>query len=97
MQNGEDSRRPGKQHRAKEAADWAEVGPGQPAQPTSRPSRPPPFDLAASRTIYIPLVESHTSVNSSSAAEEQRSRRGAKKLEVHHLREEGGASYLGSP
>jgi hypothetical protein len=41
MQLGEDSRRLGKQHQAKEAAGWAEVGPGQPAQPTSRPSRPP--------------------------------------------------------
>jgi hypothetical protein len=41
MQKGGDSRRLGKQHRAKEAADWAEVGPGQPAQPTSGPNHAP--------------------------------------------------------
>jgi hypothetical protein len=34
-----------------------------------------PFDLGASRAIYSPLTESHTSINSSSAAEEQRSLR----------------------
>jgi hypothetical protein len=51
---------------------WAEaVGPGRPAQPISRPSRPP-FDLDASRAIYSPLIESHEGINSSSAAEEQR-------------------------
>jgi hypothetical protein len=74
MQKGEDSRRLEKRHRAKEAADWAEVGPGRPAQPTSRPSRPP-FDLPASRAIYSPLTESHGRIHSSSAAEEQRSLR----------------------
>jgi hypothetical protein len=47
------------------------IDPGRPAQPTSRPSRPP-FDLAASRAIYSPLTESHTSNHSSSATEEQR-------------------------
>jgi hypothetical protein len=62
MQKGEESRRLGKQHRAKEAVDWAKMGPGWPAQPVSRPSRPP-------------LTESHASINSSSAAEEQRSMR----------------------
>jgi hypothetical protein len=31
-----------------------------------------PFDLAASRAIYSPLVESHAEIHSSSAAEEQR-------------------------
>jgi hypothetical protein len=78
MQKGEDSRRLGKQHRAKKAAGWAEVAQaGRPrsagaAQPTSRPSQPP-FDLAASRAIYSPLTESHGRINSSSAAEEQRS------------------------
>jgi hypothetical protein len=71
MQKGED-RRIGKQRRAKEVADWAEVGPGRPAQPISRPS---PFDLDASRAIYSPLTESHGSINSSSVAEEQRSLR----------------------
>jgi hypothetical protein len=74
MQKGEGSRRLRNQRRAKEAADWAEMGPGRSAQPISRPSRPP-FDLATSRAIYSPLTESHTSINSSSAAEEQRSLR----------------------
>jgi hypothetical protein len=74
MQKGGGSRRLGKQRRAKEAADWAEVGPGRPAQPISRPSRPP-FDLDAYRAIYSPLTESHGGINSSSAAEEQRSLR----------------------
>jgi hypothetical protein len=31
----------------------------------------PPFDLAASRTIYSPLAESHASTYSSFVAEEQ--------------------------
>jgi hypothetical protein len=88
MQKGEGSRRLGNQRRAKEAAIWAEVGPvwsaqaGRPrpvgpsllAQPTPGPS-PPPFDLGASRDIYSPLTESHASINSLSAAEEQRSLR----------------------
>jgi hypothetical protein len=74
MQKEGGSRRLGKQRRVKEAADWAEVGPGRPAQPISRPSRPP-FDLDTSRAIYSPLTESHASINSSSAAEEQRSLR----------------------
>jgi hypothetical protein len=74
MQKGEGSRRLGNQHRAKEATNWAKMGPGRPAQPVSRPSRPP-LDLDASLAIYIPLTESHTSINSSSAAEEQRSLR----------------------
>jgi hypothetical protein len=71
MQKGEGSRRLGKQHRAKEATNWAEMGPGRSAQHVSRPSRPP-FDLGASRAICSPLTESHASINSSSAAEEQR-------------------------
>jgi hypothetical protein len=80
MQKGGGYRRLGKQHRAKEATSWAEVGPGRlaqagrPAQPISRPSRPP-FDLDAFRAIYSPQTESHASINSSSAAEEQRSLR----------------------
>jgi hypothetical protein len=54
---------------------WAQAGrPSQPAQPTSRPSRPP-FELDASWAIYSPLTESHASIHSSSAAEEQRSLR----------------------
>jgi hypothetical protein len=79
MQKGGGSRRLEKQRRAKEAADWSEVGPGRSAQ-AGRPSpfRGPvglPFDLDASRAICSPLTESHASTNSSSAAEEQRSLR----------------------
>jgi hypothetical protein len=80
MQLGEYSRRLGKQHREKEAAGWAEVGPSRPDQPTSRPSRPP-FDLAAIQAIYSPEARRHTSTHSPSAAEEQR-------REGHHLGEE---------
>jgi hypothetical protein len=42
---------------------------------------PPPPYLATIRAIYIPGVESHTLIHSSSAAEEQR-------REGHHLGEE---------
>jgi hypothetical protein len=85
MQNGEGSRRLRNRHHAKEASNWAEVGPGRSAQA----GRPDPFrgpvafpsDLAAIRAIYSPKVESHASIHSSSAAEEQR-RKG------RHLREE---------
>jgi hypothetical protein len=78
MWKGGGSRRLGNQHRAKEAADWAEMGPdqsaqagrpGRPAQPIPGPSQPP-FDLAAIRAIYSPEAESHTSIHSPSAAEE---------------------------
>jgi hypothetical protein len=41
MQKGEGSRRLGKQHQAKQAVGWADVGPGRPAQPISRPNQPP--------------------------------------------------------
>jgi hypothetical protein len=37
MQKGEGSTRLGKQHRAKEAVDWAEMGPGRLAR-AGRPS-----------------------------------------------------------
>jgi hypothetical protein len=84
MQLGEDSRKLGKQHRAKEAAGWAEVGPGRPAQ-AGRPSRlrgpVAPFDLAAIQAIYSPEAKRQASTHSPSAAEEQR-RAG------HHLGEE---------
>jgi hypothetical protein len=80
MQKGERSRRLGNQHRAKEATNWAEMGPGRPAQPIPGPSQPP-FDLATIQAIYSPEAESHASTHSSSAAEEQR-------REGHHLREE---------
>jgi hypothetical protein len=70
---------------AKEAGNWTEVGPGRSAQ-AGRPSpfRGPvasPFDLAAMRAIYSPGVESHASIHSLLAAEEQR-------REGHHLGEE---------
>jgi hypothetical protein len=69
----------GNRHHAKEAGGWAWMGPGRPAQ-ACRPSpiHGPvglPFDLVASRAIYSPLTESHASINSSSATEEQRSLR----------------------
>jgi hypothetical protein len=80
MQKGEGSRRLGNQHRVKEAVSWAEMGPGRPAQPISKPSRPP-FDLATIRTIYSPEAKIHASTHSSLATEEQR-------REGHHLREE---------
>jgi hypothetical protein len=60
------------------------VGPGRSAQDgRPGPFRGPvasPFDLAAIRAIYSPRVESHASIYSSSAAEEQR-------REGHHLGE----------
>jgi hypothetical protein len=80
MQLGEYSRRLGKQHRAKEVAGWVEVGPGRPAQPTSRPSRSP-FDLTVIRSIYSPEARRHASTHSPSTAEEQI-------REGHHLGEE---------
>jgi hypothetical protein len=71
MQKGEASKRLGNRHHAKEAENWAWMGPGRPAQPSPGPN-PPSFDLAAIWAIYSPGVESHGSSNSSSAAEEQR-------------------------
>jgi hypothetical protein len=73
MQKGEGSRRLGNQRPAKEAVDWAEMGPGgrpRPTGPARFEAQSPPFDLGASRAIYSPLTESHASINSSSAAEE---------------------------
>jgi hypothetical protein len=56
---------------------WAQVGrPGPFKGPIASP-----FDLAAIRAIYSPGIKSHTSTNSSSAAEEQR-------REGHHPGEE---------
>jgi hypothetical protein len=85
MQKGEGSRRLRNRHHAKEAGNWAKVGPCRSAQ-AGRPDpfRGPvvsPFDLAAIQAIYSPVVESHTSIHSSSAAEGQR-------REGHHLGEE---------
>jgi hypothetical protein len=76
MQKGERSRRLENQLHGKEAGNWACMGPGRSAQA----GRPSPvqgpfassFDLAANRAIYSPRVESHASINSSSADEEQR-------------------------
>jgi hypothetical protein len=85
MQKGEGSRKLGNRHHAKEAAGWAWMGLGRPAQ-AGRP-RPvqgpfaPSFELDTIRAIYSPGVESHASFNSSSAAEEQR-------REGHHPGEE---------
>jgi hypothetical protein len=58
MQKGEASRRLKNRHHAKEAAGWAWMGPGRPAQ-VNRPSPvqgpfAPSFDLAAIRAIYSP-------------------------------------------
>jgi hypothetical protein len=80
MQKGEGSRRLGNRRHAKEAGNWAGVGPGRSARPIPGPSRPP-FDLVAIQAIYSPGVKSHGSINSSLAAEEQR-------REGHHLEEE---------
>jgi hypothetical protein len=85
MQKGETSKKQGNRHRVKEAAGWAWMGPGRPAQ-AGRPSpvQGPvmlPFALAAIRAIYSPLTESHGGSNLSSAAEDQR-------REGHHPGEE---------
>jgi hypothetical protein len=85
MQKGEGSTRLRNRRRAKEAGNWAGMGPGRSSQ-AARPSPfqgpvTSPFDLAAIRAIYSPGVESHASINSSLAAEEQR-------REGHHLGEE---------
>jgi hypothetical protein len=85
MQKGEGSRRLGNRHHTKEAGNWACMGPGRSAQvgqpsPVQGPFAPS-FDLAAIRAIYSPGVESQTSINLSSAAEEQR-------REGHHSGEE---------
>jgi hypothetical protein len=53
----------------------------RPAGPAQSRAHFPPFDLAANRAIYSPGVERHASINSSSAAEEQR-------REGHHSGEE---------
>jgi hypothetical protein len=53
-----------------------QTGPKWSAQ-AGRPAHPvgPSFDLAANRTIYSPDAKSHTRINSSSTAKEQRSLR----------------------
>jgi hypothetical protein len=52
---------------------WAQAGWPRPAVPAHFGAQSAPFDLDASRALYIPLTESHASIHSSSAAEEQRS------------------------
>jgi hypothetical protein len=55
---------------------WAQAGRPRLAGPACFEAQSaPPFDLGASRAIYSPLTESHASINSSSASEEQRSLR----------------------
>jgi hypothetical protein len=80
MQKGEGSRRLGNRHHTKEAGNWAWMGPAGQPSPVQGPFAPS-FDLAANRDIYSPGVESHASINSSSADEEQR-------REGHHPGEE---------
>jgi hypothetical protein len=86
MHKEEDSRRLGKQHRAKEAAGWAKLGQDRSAQ-AGRPSPVPgpigpPFDLATSRAIYSP-PDREPRKNQFVIR-----RWGAEKLEGHHLGEE---------
>jgi hypothetical protein len=86
-----------KQQGKKPGPNWAETGPGWSAQ-AGRPSPfrarfGAPFDLAANRTIYNPLAKTQVPHINSFIIR----RRGAEKLEGHHLGEEGRASCLGSP
>jgi hypothetical protein len=61
---------------------WAQAGRPRPAGPAhSRAESPPPLDLATIQAIYSLGVKSHASINSSSAAKEQR-------REGHHPGEE---------
>jgi hypothetical protein len=41
---------------------WAQAGRPRPAGPVHFRAQSPPFDLSASRAIYSPLTESHTSI-----------------------------------
>jgi hypothetical protein len=63
------------QRRPQTGPKWAQVSWPRPADPDHFEAQSTPFDLDASRTIYSPLTKSHTSIHSSSAAEEQRSLR----------------------
>jgi hypothetical protein len=64
------------QRRPPAGPKWAQAGQPKPAGPAHFEAQsPPPFDLAASRAIYSPLTEGHRKIDSSSAAEEQRSMR----------------------
>jgi hypothetical protein len=80
MQKGkdlEDSGTDATRRRRTTGPGWAQAGRPSPVQgPFAFP-----FDLAANRAIYSPGVKSHASINSSTAAEEQR-------RDGHHPREE---------
>jgi hypothetical protein len=94
MQKREDSRRLGKQHRAKEATGWAEVGLGWSFQA----GRPSPLQ----GPVGPPLTKTPLGLFIAPDREPCKNslvirRRGAEKLEGHHLRGKGGASCLGSP
>jgi hypothetical protein len=79
MQKGKDLEDSGSnvvRRRQRTGPKWARASRPRPAGPARFEAQsPPPFDLDASRAIYSPLTESYTSINSSSAAEEQRSLR----------------------
>jgi hypothetical protein len=82
MQKGKHPRSKGtdvEQRRPRAGPGWAQAQAGRPS-PVQGPVRLP-FALAANQATYSPVTESHTSYNSSSAAEEQR-------REGHHLGEE---------
>jgi hypothetical protein len=86
----EDSRGPGNQHRAKEAAGWAEVGPGRPAQPISWPSRPP--NWPSRHSGYLSPRGQEPRINSFIIGHQ-----GAEKRGTPSRRGEGRASWLGPP
>jgi hypothetical protein len=71
----EDARSNTRQSRLRTGPKWAQADQPRLAGPTHFEAQSPPFDLVASRAIYSPLTESHGGINSSSAAEEQRSLR----------------------
>jgi hypothetical protein len=77
----EDSGTNAGQRRRLTGPKWAQAGRPRPADPAHSEAQSPLSDLAAIRAIYSPEAESHTSIHSSSAAEEQR-------REGHHLGEE---------
>jgi hypothetical protein len=90
MQKGEGSRRFRNRRHAKEAGNWAGVGPGQSTRPIPGPSR-------------LPLWPSHHSGYLLPRGREPRinpfviGRRGAEKRGTPSRRREGRASWLGSP
>jgi hypothetical protein len=94
MQKGKDLEDSGtntERRRQQAGPKWAQAGRPKKAGPAHSGAQSAPFDLATSRAIYSPLTESHASNQFVIR------RRGAEKLEGHHLGEEGRASCLGSP